>query len=372
MKLATHSHSHLDIEGDSLLDATGKDHDSATPSPCVVRTASHRWSIIASVASVLLVVGMAATASYGGEHELDKSGMDMVSLVGEQEAWTFALEASKELVGPIVSAIKDINSNMKQTRQELEAMSSKRISIAEDKLEQFTGKMATTTALLLQVESDSQNMYSNLADIFQLNVDDLKVKLYTDDFETQQQAIRDAKDTIQAAVDTALLELAPLQAKLSAAQKDFAYLSQTSGVFQGHLARDERGQSEWYNHQASDLRTKAYCGCIASVVGGPVGLAACYGTAAGVLENYLSDLKQEVREVKERMRTMGALFGKLGAQCSALGTRALRDYHSMGKVKSKLELEKVITNPPAVTFWKSRVLPTTKKLVALLREKASE
>jgi len=202
-------------------------------------------------------------------------------------------------------------------------------------------------------------------------VDDLKQKLYVDDLETQQQAIRDAQDTMRAAIDTALDELAPLQQKAHTAHEDFKVLSATSVVFQKRLAMDEQGQSEWYNHRVSDLRAKAYGGCVASVVGGVAGLAICYGTAAGVLESYLADLKKEVQEVQQRMHKMGALFGQLGAQCKVLKDRAIDEYNSMGEVKSKLITERNIIKPKAVTFWKSRVLPLTRQLVALLRKKAS-
>lgn len=370
MNYATQCHSYSDIEGEALNDTAGK----STPLPGVGHAASRRWLILASVASVLLVIGAVTATGYGGEHQLDESGLDVVSQVAipQEEAWALALEASGKIGDTILGALKDIGNDMKQTRQELQAMQSKEMSIAEDKLEQFTAKMARTTAMLVEMESDVHNLYSSLADIFQLNVDDLEKKLHIDDLETKRQAIRDAKATIQAAIDTALEELTPLQKKASVAHTDFSELSAQADTFQQHLERDEQGQSEWFNHKKHDLRAKAYGGCVASLICGPACLAICEGTAAGVLENYLSDLKKEVGEVKQRMQHMRALFGKLGAQCDALSARALQDYKSMGEVKSKLITEKHIANPTIVSFWKSRVLPVTKQVVALLRRKASE
>jgi len=370
MDYATQCQPYLDDEGQAFVDTAGKSFVSATPSPSVGRSTFKRWSIIASAFSVMLVIGLVTGPGYGARSQLGGSGLNVVSLVGEEVAVELALQASQQLANNFKDTLKTISSDIQRTRQELEAISSKKISIAQDKFEKFTADTARASALLVEMESDVRSLYNTMADIFQLNVDDLKQKLYVDDLETQKQAIRDARDTMRAAIDTALEELVPLQQKAQTALGDFTVLSETSVVFQNHLAEDEQGQSEWYNHRASDLRAKAYGGCVASVLGALPGLAICYGTAAGVLESYLADLRKEVQEVQQRMHRMGDLFGHLGAQCKVLQERATHEYKSMGEVKSKLIAEKNIIRINTVSFWKSRVLPLTRQLVALLRKKA--
>jgi len=370
MEYATQCQSYLDSEGQALVDATGKSLVSASPFPSMGRSTLKRWSIIASVFSVLLVIGMVAGPGYGGRPQLGESGLDVVSLFGEDLVVESVFKVSEQLANNFKATLNAISEDIKSTRQDLEAISSKKMSIAHEKFEKFTADMARASALLAEMECDVHNLYNSLADIFQLNVDDLKQKLYVPDARVQKQAIHDAQDTMSAAIDTALDELAPLQKKAQTAHEEFAVLSKTSVAFQHQLAEDERGQSDWYNHRASDLRAKAYGGCAASVLGGAIGLSVCYGTAAGVLEGYLSDLKKEVREIQQKMHHMGDLFGQLGARCAELKKAALQEYNSMSEVKSKLVTEKNIIRPNAVSFWKSRVLPLTKKLVALLREKA--
>lgn len=213
MEYATQCQSYLDSEGQALVDATGKSLVSASPFPSMGRSTLKRWSIIASVFSVLLVIGLVAGPGYGGRPQLGESGLDVVSLFGEEVVVESVFKVSEQLANKFKETLNAISEDIKNTRQELEAISSKKMSIAHEKFEKFTADMARASALLAEMECDVHNLYNSLADIFQLNVDDLKQKLYVPDVSVQKQAIHDAQDTMSAAIDTALDELAPLQKK---------------------------------------------------------------------------------------------------------------------------------------------------------------
>lgn len=66
------------------------------------------------------------------------------------------------------------------------------------------------------------------------------------------------------------------------------------GATADHLRLTASGKSKEFESWKKDIRAKAYGGCVASVVVGPAGVAACYAIAVGVVESEIAKYKREV------------------------------------------------------------------------------
>ena len=89
---------------------------------------------------------------------------------------------------------------------------------------------------------------------------------------------------------------ADIRDKLDAYSKTLIGIQSTMQAVSARLVSTAKGKSKEFTDWRDATRAKVYGGCAASVLGGPVAVAACYSIGAGVLETEIKTYQNKVNQ----------------------------------------------------------------------------
>lgn len=96
--------------------------------------------------------------------------------------------------------------------------------------------------------------------------------------------------------------------KLNALTESLIDISTDMETTAQSLINTANGKSREFNSWKKDMRAKVYGGCAASILTGPVGVAACYSIGAGILESEIAKYKREVEAFKNDFTRWASTF----------------------------------------------------------------
>mmetsp|Transcript_44527 Transcript_44527/g.71324 ORF Transcript_44527/g.71324 Transcript_44527/m.71324 type:complete len:270 (+) Transcript_44527:21-830(+) len=154
------------------------------------------------------------------------------------------------------------------------------------------------------------------------------------------------KDLLAASLDLLLLTLVQCGEdsgeqvdKLGDIYLAMAQVRATMQALQTRFNNAKDIQSEYFKSKIDELRKKAYLGCIASIVGGPLGVAACYTAAVIIIETQkVPAMQREIETSNEMMGNFTTNFEHLEELAGSLENDTATKAEAVSEFKSEVDV----------------------------------
>jgi hypothetical protein len=102
------------------------------------------------------------------------------------------------------------------------------------------------------------------------------------------------------------------------------------------LKATANGKSREFENWKKDMRAKVYGGCTASILTGPIGVAACYSIGAGILESEIAKYKREVEAFKSDFNRWASTFTDMATMANQASTVSKNWFHKVTSFKDEV------------------------------------
>merc|ERR1719379_1752114 len=254
--------------------------------------------------------------------------------MGAEEAAEAAIAAAELAVDYLGDLTTRIVNDAESARDEVREWRRAIENVSEEDLSEFVRKVAESSVLLNNADTDSRIIMADILEMTQLTIEELELNM--DDTEAFKVAIQDAQLIFAVALEGAAESIGELKLKVSQAQVEFRVVADLSLNIQTRINDNMHDRDAWLAARKSSLRATAYGGCaacIACVIAAPVCCTVCYSIAAGIVETKINELEADVESAKKALKNLVARFGTIAKQADDLSYISEQTYEQMGQTE---------------------------------------
>ncbi len=282
------------------------------------------------------------------------------------QAMEEAIDSSEKVVEYLQSLTISIIDKAKKAKKDVAKWKNKIKGLTEESLEEYIVKVAEVTVVLNNSSTEARNMMRDMLDLVTIAVNDMRSNM--NDNDALKEAVASAQIIMSVKMDVTAERLKELEIKVAQAQVDFEVLADKSASFSQIITDNLNNKNGYIDKKANEMRTIAYASCAACVLF-PATCPICYGVAVGVVETQIKELKDDLKDTKNALKSIRGNFDSLEDTCIDFADAAALEYSNMNDVRFKLEstYSLVVAND-SLFYWKRVVLPRLEKLQTLLEE----
>merc|ERR1719410_593070 len=274
--------------------------------------------------------------------------------VGAEEAAEAAIAAAELAVDYLGDLTTRIVNDAESARDEVREWRRAIENVSEEDLTEFVRKVAESSVLLDNADTDSRIIMADILEMTQLTIEELELNM--GDTEAFKVAIQDAQLIFAVALEGAAESIGDLKLKVSQAQVEFRVVADLSLNIQTRINDNMTDRDAWLEARKASLRASAYGGCAACIacsVAAPVCCTVCYATAAGIVETKIKELEADVEASKTALTNLVARFGDIAEKADNLSYISEQTYEQMGLTERQLSsTANLAVKSDRVSLWK--------------------
>jgi len=171
-------------------------------------------------------------------------------------------------------------------------------------------------------------------------------------------AIKNAQFTFGAALNSCATKLKEIQDQVQKAQLAYTDVQGKSNLLATKVQDTIDNKNGALDAAKDALRKTAYISCVASAVGGPVGIAACYTAALIIVEGEkIPQMEADLKSARDKLTNIKGIFDGLTAKVGNLIGIASAQYKSLNKVRGNvMDTAALVVASDDVSYWTMVIL----------------
>lgn len=299
--------------------------------------------------------------------------------VPDDAAMNAALDAAKETVDITAGLVIDIVNSVSNVRKELGQWRSEIEKWTEEKIDDYTLKVAKAATAMALLDINTQNLYHLVKDsvdiqlevldeTFGTNCRSLQGALRRQCEDEQLDAIKAVREEMMALLQDSTKKLQKLIEEAKRLLDGLDEVTALSNNYANRIRDHLNDKDGWLSDQIDKLRTAAYAGCVASAVFPPA-IPVCYGIAVGVIEGKkVPEMKQALQKTKDGLNKLASSFDSLSQKSDNLRTLCLSRVTDMTRAETSMESTMVKVEKKHFYYWKTIVRKQLRNLSKVLQQ----
>lgn len=274
------------------------------------------------------VAAPAASASYGLNRRLALS---------DQE-FSMATDAVKEAVGFVKDQVNGFLQEVKEVEADVKKWKGQWDGLGLVKMPEFQAIVGVAAKKLANANSGGRKAIETIKAKLDTILADLVQVFPNGSQQAKTEAIVKARITLKALLSQAAADMKELSESVEGMQGDFISVHKNAETYSKLIDESIAGRTAAVKRQIAEWRGAAYgtCGAVVAAcavptlgTGIPVCAAACYGTAAGIVETKIDKLNKSLEINKKAVKRLADKFVKIGNRALELSQTAQDEYDNL-------------------------------------------